>query len=100
MITIIDYDAGNLRSVANMLTFLDVPFEISSVAFRIALTCLSKKQYFTLIAMHVKIKLKIKTLEKVRGARERINSSVKGESCKNKIILQVNMNEIPTKMKK
>ena len=27
---IVDYDAGNLRSVANMLTFLDVPFEISS----------------------------------------------------------------------
>lgn len=27
---IVDYDAGNLRSVANMLTFLDIPFEISS----------------------------------------------------------------------
>lgn len=27
---VVDYDAGNLRSVANMLTFLDVPFEISS----------------------------------------------------------------------
>lgn len=27
---IVDYDAGNLRSVANMLTFLDVPFEITS----------------------------------------------------------------------
>lgn len=27
---IVDYEAGNLRSVANMLTFLDVPFEITS----------------------------------------------------------------------
>lgn len=27
---IIDYDAGNLRSVANMLTFLNCPFEITS----------------------------------------------------------------------
>lgn len=27
---IVDYDAGNLRSVANMLTFLNVPFEITS----------------------------------------------------------------------
>jgi glutamine amidotransferase len=27
---IVDYDAGNLRSVANMLTFLDCPFEITS----------------------------------------------------------------------
>lgn len=27
---IVDYDAGNLRSVANMLAFLDVPFEITS----------------------------------------------------------------------
>lgn len=27
---IVDYEAGNLRSVANMLTFLEVPFEITS----------------------------------------------------------------------
>ncbi len=27
---IVDYDAGNLRSVANMMTFLNVPFEITS----------------------------------------------------------------------
>ena len=27
---IVDYEAGNLRSVANMLSFLDVPFEITS----------------------------------------------------------------------
>ena len=27
---IVDYEAGNLRSVANMLTFLDVPFQITS----------------------------------------------------------------------
>lgn len=27
---IVDYDAGNLRSVANMLTFLNAPFEITS----------------------------------------------------------------------
>ena len=27
---IVDYDAGNLRSVANMLTFLNVPFVITS----------------------------------------------------------------------
>lgn len=27
---IVDYEAGNLRSVANMLTFLNVPFEITS----------------------------------------------------------------------
>ncbi len=27
---IVDYDAGNLRSVANMLSFLDCPFEITS----------------------------------------------------------------------
>ena len=27
---IVDYDAGNIRSVANMLTFLNVPFEITS----------------------------------------------------------------------
>lgn len=27
---IVDYDAGNLRSVANMLTFLNSPFEITS----------------------------------------------------------------------
>ncbi len=27
---IVDYEAGNLRSVANMLAFLDVPFEITS----------------------------------------------------------------------
>ena len=27
---IVDYDAGNLRSVANMLTFLNVPFLITS----------------------------------------------------------------------
>ena len=27
---IVDYEAGNLRSVANMLTFLKVPFEITS----------------------------------------------------------------------
>ena len=27
---IVDYEAGNLRSVANMLTFLDVPFSITS----------------------------------------------------------------------
>jgi len=27
---IVDYESGNLRSVANMLTFLDVPFEITS----------------------------------------------------------------------
>ena len=27
---IVDYESGNLRSVANMLTFLNVPFEISS----------------------------------------------------------------------
>ena len=50
--------------------------------------------------MQVKIKLKIKTFEKVLGALDLINSSVKGESCKNKIILQVNINEIPAKMKK
>ena len=29
-VIIVDYEAGNLRSVANMLTFLDVPFEITS----------------------------------------------------------------------
>ena len=29
-VVVVDYDAGNLRSVANMLTFLKVPFEISS----------------------------------------------------------------------
>ena len=27
---IVDYDAGNLKSVANMLSFLNVPFEITS----------------------------------------------------------------------
>lgn len=27
---IVDYEAGNLRSVANMMTFLNVPFEITS----------------------------------------------------------------------
>lgn len=27
---IVDYEAGNLRSVANMMTFLDVPYEITS----------------------------------------------------------------------
>ncbi len=27
---IVDYEAGNLRSVANMLSYLDVPFEITS----------------------------------------------------------------------
>ena len=27
---IVDYESGNLRSVANMLTFLNVPFEITS----------------------------------------------------------------------
>lgn len=27
---VVDYEAGNLRSVANMLTFLNVPFEITS----------------------------------------------------------------------
>ncbi len=27
---IVDYESGNLRSVANMLTFLNVPYEISS----------------------------------------------------------------------
>ncbi len=27
---IVDYDAGNLRSVANMMTFLNIPFEITS----------------------------------------------------------------------
>ncbi|MBQ9245989.1 imidazole glycerol phosphate synthase subunit HisH [bacterium] len=27
---VVDYESGNLRSVANMLTFLDVPFEITS----------------------------------------------------------------------
>ena len=27
---IVDYEAGNLRSVANMLTFLNVPYEITS----------------------------------------------------------------------
>lgn len=27
---IVDYEAGNLRSIANMLTFLEVPFEITS----------------------------------------------------------------------
>lgn len=29
-VIIVDYEAGNLRSVANMLTFLEVPFEITS----------------------------------------------------------------------
>ena len=38
--------------------------------------------------MQVKIKLKIKTFEKVLGALDLINSSVKGESYKNKIILK------------
>lgn len=32
---IVDYEAGNLRSVANMLTFLDVPYEITSEADKI-----------------------------------------------------------------
>ncbi len=27
---VVDYEAGNLRSVSNMLTFLDVPYEITS----------------------------------------------------------------------
>ena len=29
-VIVVDYDAGNLRSVANMLTFLNVPYEITS----------------------------------------------------------------------
>lgn len=32
---IVDYEAGNLRSVANMLTFLEVPFEITSDKYKI-----------------------------------------------------------------
>lgn len=32
---IVDYEAGNIRSVANMLTFLDVPYEITSEAEKI-----------------------------------------------------------------
>ena len=49
--------------------------------------------------MQVKIKLKIKTFEKVLGALDLINSSVKGELYKNKIILHVNINEIPINIK-
>ena len=29
-VVVVDYDAGNLRSVANMLTFLNTPYEITS----------------------------------------------------------------------
>lgn len=49
--------------------------------------------------MQVNIKLKIKTLEKVWGALARIKSSDRGEPCKNRTILQVKINDIPTKMK-
>ena len=49
--------------------------------------------------MQVKIKLKIKTFEKVLGALDVINSSVKGEPYTNIIILRVNINEIPINIK-
>lgn len=49
--------------------------------------------------MQVKIKLKIKILEKVRGALLLIKSSGNGEPCKNKTMLQVKIKEMPTKIK-